>query len=912
MRTSRQELNKMTDPLNIDASERTVKGNNPLSLNQPDTVWLVSSGAMAVFAVLTESGVSQGERRYLFDVNAGDALFGVSTSWEGLSHQLIAIAYEETLAIAVPLEGWIEQANTSNGSRPPPIPHLMQEWCDRLVAVVREADVSLDKIETYQPDTPESVVACLHQFHADFLLCLHQLDREEEELRTQQFRDRLKLNQQVSERALGDLTAIFRRKDAEFLQQGTALLIAAGAVGRALGIEIRPPARSEDPKRIQNPLDAIARASRIRTRRVILTDRWWKSDCGPLLAYTAEGDRPVALLLKGTNRYEIFDPQQRRRIPVNANTAELISPIACMFYRPFPERVLKTLDILKFALRGQKRDIFVTIVLGIATSVLGMVAPQATGILIDRAIPDADRGTILQIALGLLAVSFGSTVFELVGSIASLRVQTLANVQIQAATWDRLLKLRVSFFRKYSTGDLQSRVSAIRKINQLLSASAIQTIFTSFFSLLNLGLLFVYSSQLALVALAIAAVNILVTILSGILYCQKMLPLEELEGEIFGLTVQLIDGVSKLHVAGAEKRAFAYWARVFSQQLKLKLGVEVIENAVNLFNTVLPTISSILIFSTAVSLIIQAQAEGGTGFSTGTFLAFNAAFGTFISGATSLSNTIIDVLEVSVLWERAKPIMEEMPEVDGDKSDPGRLAGDVKLDRVSFRYREESPLNLNQVTIEAKAGEFIALVGPSGSGKSTTIRLLLGFEQPEEGRIYYDGQDLSGLDISAVRRQLGVVLQNGRINSGSIFENISSGALVTMDEVWEAAILAGFAEDVEQMPMGMHTVISEGGSNLSGGQRQRLLIARALVLKPRILIFDEATSALDNRTQAIVSESLEQLKVTRIVIAHRLSTIRHADRIYVIAAGQVLQQGTFEELIAQPGMFADLMSRQIA
>ncbi|MGL4377602.1 MAG: ATP-binding cassette domain-containing protein, partial [Microcoleaceae cyanobacterium] len=327
--------------------------------------------------------------------------------------------------------------------------------------------------------------------------------------------------------------------------------------------------------------------------------------------------------------------------------------------------------------------------------------------------------------------------------------------------------------------------------------------------------------------------------------------------------------------------------------------------------TVLPTISSMLIFATAVSLIAQAEAQGNAGLSIGTFLAFNSAFGTFIHGATSLSNTIIELLEVTVLWKRAKPIMEEMPEVDERKSDPGRLVGGVKLDHVSFRYREDGPLNLNQVTIEAKPGEFIALVGPSGSGKSTTVRLLLGFEEPEEGRIDYDGQDLSGLDIYAVRRQLGVVLQNGRINSGSIYENISSGALVTMHEIWEAARMAGFAEDVEQMPMGMHTVVSEGGTNLSGGQRQRLLIARSLVFKPRILIFDEATSALDNRTQATVSESLEQLKVTRIVIAHRLSTIRNADRIYVMVAGEVVQQGSYDELMAQEGMFADLMSRQV-
>jgi ABC-type bacteriocin/lantibiotic exporter with double-glycine peptidase domain len=303
---------------------------------------------------------------------------------------------------------------------------------------------------------------------------------------------------------------------------------------------------------------------------------------------------------------------------------------------------------------------------------------------------------------------------------------------------------------------------------------------------------------------------------------------------------------------------------------------------------------------------------GGVELSTGKFLAFSTAFGIFISGATSLSLTLIEVLEIIPLWQRAQPILTAQIEVDSQKGDPGKLTGRICLDRVSFRYREDGPLILEDVTVEAYPGEFVALVGPSGSGKSTVLRLLLGFETPQSGTVYYDSQDVAGLDITAIRRQLGVVLQNGRINAGSLFENISGGALITLEEAWRAAEMAGFAEDVRSFPTQMHTVISEGGGNLSGGQRQRLVIARALALNPQLLLLDEATSALDNRTQAIVSESLDRLKVTRIVIAHRLSTIRHADRIYVIKAGQVVQQGSFDELASCPGVFAELITRQMA
>ncbi|AFY78879.1 ABC-type bacteriocin/lantibiotic exporter with N-terminal double-glycine peptidase domain [Pleurocapsa sp. PCC 7327] len=360
-------------------------------------------------------------------------------------------------------------------------------------------------------------------------------------------------------------------------------------------------------------------------------------------------------------------------------------------------------------------------------------------------------------------------------------------------------------------------------------------------------------------------------------------------------------------MAGAEERAFAAWSKNYSRQIKLKLSTQFVEDTVTLFNAVMPTLTSGVLFWFAIQLLAKAQTVGEAGFSVGTFLAFDTAFNTFIKGATDVSNTIIDALQVVPQWERAQPILKTIPEVELSKADPGKLIGRIALEYVSFRYREDAPLILEDVSIHAEPGEFIALVGGSGSGKSIIFRLLLEFETPEDGSIYYDGQDLSGLDVSAVRRQLGVVLQTGKIMSGSIFDNLAGGAQITLDEAWEAARMSGFADDIAAMPMGMHTVISEGGGNLSGGQRQRLSIAKALVLKPRILLFDEATSALDNRTQAIISENLDKLQVTRIVIAHRLSTIRNAHRIYVLQAGRIEQQGSFEALASQEGLFADLM-----
>ncbi|MDZ7964546.1 MAG: NHLP bacteriocin export ABC transporter permease/ATPase subunit [Nostoc sp. DedSLP03] len=902
-------------------SKLLLTDNQSLVLDNPLTVWQIESGAIAVFAILVDEGI-EGTRRYLFSVNAGEALFGISAN----NHKLLAVSIEDTVLLQISAqecEQWISQEKDEAES----FIKLVQTWeqniqnclgdtfSTRLYDRLRERErFSIVPVFSHTEKLPNSneIQVTLSELHSDFCEILTQIEQEELAAKWTQFQARQQLNSQVKVNAFGELASVLKPKQAELMQSGTPLLIAAGAVGRALGIKILPPVRSEDMKRIKEPLEAIARASRIRIRRVLLNDRWWQKDSGPLLAYTNQDNFPVALLPAGVGKYEIFDPEKHVRIPVNNRTAQQLAPFAYVFYRPVPENNLTAIALLLFAFKGKIRELIVIFLTGVVGALLGMLTPLATAILIDSVIPDADRGLLMQIGLGLIAASFGTIIFQIAQGFAGLRLESKASLDSQAALWDRLFNLRVSFFREYSIGDLQSRVSAITQIRQKLNDTVLRTIFTSFFSLLNLALLFIYSSSLALVVVAVALIAIAFTTISGLLSRQKLRSLEEIEGEIFGFTVQMVAGVSKLRVTNAEDRAFAYWAKKYSQQLQFKLSTEVIEDILAIFNTAMPTVSSIIIFWLAVTLIAQAPSESGTGLSTGTFLAFNAAFAIFIAGATQLSNTIVSILDISIFWERAKPIFQAKPEIDLSKSDPGRLTGKVKVDRVTFRYREDGPLNLDALTIQAEPGELIALVGPSGSGKSTIIRLLLGFETPKDGTIYYDGQDLSGLDISAVRRQIGVVLQNGRINSASIFENISSGALVTMEEAWEAVRMAGFADDIKSMPMEMHTVISEGGTNLSGGQRQRLLIARALVLKPRIIIFDEATSALDNRTQAIVSSSLDQLGVTRIIIAHRLSTIRNADRIYVIEAGRVVQQGKFEELVNQKGLFANLMARQMA
>ncbi|MBD2728084.1 NHLP bacteriocin export ABC transporter permease/ATPase subunit [Nostoc sp. FACHB-892] len=950
------------------------QANQPVLLNDSETFWIVQSGTLAVFATRVKNSLPKEHRRYLFHVSAGEALFNAVLLPEVVAQSqwsFVAIAIEPTQLCQISmvdlvqgiaaadsqtielLEGWVnhlgqslnaqqtvlatplnqvsaferdfsllpgetlqwrqqtlrwlklQQGNThwmgveelTLNSTSPAFPITNAMWLEAENAVIGEM------LSTADLENSEELLTGLASLQTYFFHYFSLLANQEAEAEFRQFQEREQFNQQVIEAALSDLAAVLQpQQEAVFFQEGSPLLVAFGAVGRSLGIEIRPPV--EDLNSIKDPVAAIARASQIRIRRITLKDGWWQQDQGPLLAYTQLENRPVALLPTDNKSYIIFDPLAQTLTPVNASIAKTLKHVAYVLYRSLPRVVNNVIELLQFGVKGYEKDIINIVIVGIMGTLLGMIVPQATIILINNAIPDSDRALLWQIGLVLLAAAFGQLAFQIAQSIITLRVESATNSVLQPAIWDRLLRLSPGFFRQYASGDLVNRVMAVRQIHEQLSGATQRTLLSGVFALFNLALMFIYSWQLALMGVSLAILAAVVTTISNFLLVKKSQKQQELDGVIQGLTVQLINGVAKLRVAMAEERAFAAWAKKYSQQIRLKASWQQIKDGVSIFNEALPLISTLLLFG-FIMLFMQ------TRLNIGTFVAFNYALTIFIKGVTDLSNTVTDILGIVPIWERAKPIWRSQPESDSTKTNPGELSGRIALDRVSFHYSQNKSLILNDVSLHAEPGEFIAIVGPSGSGKSTILRLLLGFETPLTGSIYYDGKDLTELDIQAVRRHLGVVLQNGKIGTGSIFENITAGALVTQEQAWEAARMAGLAGDIEQMPMGMYTIISEGGTNLSGGQRQRLLIARSLVSKPKIILMDEATSALDNRTQAIVTESLAKLNATRVVIAHRLSTIRNADRIYVINAGKVVQVGNFAALIAQEGLFAKLVTQQL-
>lgn len=715
--------------------------------------------------------------------------------------------------------------------------------------------------------------------------------------------------------AYRDLSAILapRGEEAEVApttvaDQQEAVYEVCRLVGEHLEMKV---VRHPAPKReasLEERVAEVAKASRFRTRPVALRDDWYRRDMGPLLGFWEQSKMPVALIPDGPRAYVMIDPVAGTKKKVNDRTTEGLSPFALTFYRPFPDGALSVKDLVKFGARGTARDLVMLGMVGVSLGVLGLLAPFAMGQIFDSAIPQADKNLLLQFTLALIVAALTMAAFKIVQSIAVLRVQGRMDYSVQSALWDRLLNLPATFFRKYESGDLASRAAGVNTIRDLLAGAGVGAILGAISSVFYVFLMFKYSFQMGLLAIGLTFAFVAIT--TGLNYAQLRYQRRAMEynGKITGMVLQLISGVAKLRVSGAENHALRVWAKDFSAQRRMNFQMNTVRNYSQMFNSGFPVISSMAIFFMLAALM----ASGKASMTTGDFIAFSAAYGLFLAAIQALADASMGMLAIVPVYERFKPILVEEPEIDESRAYPGTLSGGIELSHVHFRYSEDGPWILKDISMTIQPGEFVAFVGGSGSGKSTMMRLMLGFENPEKGTVYFDDKDLRTLDLREVRQQMGVVLQTSRVLPTDIYRNIVGTSSLTIDDAWRAAEAAGLADDIRDMPMGMHTYVAEGGGGFSGGQKQRLLIARAVVHRPRILFLDEATSALDNRTQAIVTESMGRMQATRIVIAHRLSTIVNADRICVLHQGEIREMGTYDELMAMDGMFAELARRQIA
>ena len=674
------------------------------------------------------------------------------------------------------------------------------------------------------------------------------------------------------------------------------------AVSAVLAFYGQVPAKVSE--EITDPMERIESALRptgVMKRPVRLEGDWWRDATGAYLGKLKDGG-PVAIIPLRARGYGYVDPATKAKVTVGKSTASALEPEALCFYRPLPARELSVSDMLDFMRKSlEASDYVLMLVATLLVTLLGMLPTIAYRLLFDAVIPSGMSSLIMPIGAMLFGIICAQALIRVSSSVVSARLMLKLQVQMEAAVYARVMLLPAPFFRQYAPGDLAHRVSSVSLFVEVLSKSALNVGLTCLFSLLYVVQIFGFAPELALPALVVALLQLAAALLalkSTVRYNRVQM---QQKTKLSGVVPALLHGVPKLKVAGAEQRAFSFWARRFADMSQALYG-----------RPALLLAAPALIPLIAVAGTIAFYGIAATGdVSVADYMAFNYAFGMVSGAITALATAIPMLARMRPLLEMAEPIMKAVPETLSSRKQVSSLNGAIEVSSLSFRYAPNLPYVLEGVSLKVDPGEYVAVVGTTGCGKSTLLRCLLGFEEPCTGSIYYDGQDLATVDARSVRRNIGVVMQNGDLFAGDLFGNITvMNPRATIDDAWEAAELAGIADDIRKMPMGMQTLVGEGGSGVSGGQRQRLLIARAVCGKPRVLMLDEATSALDNVTQKHVSDALEGLKCTRIVIAHRLSTIRHADRIVMLDKGHIVEDGSYDELIAQGGAFADLVARQ--
>ncbi|MGX1304945.1 NHLM bacteriocin system ABC transporter ATP-binding protein [Streptomyces albogriseolus] len=914
-------------------------GFGKLDLEGPQVLWLIASGAVDLFAVDAEQ---QGHWHHLGRLEAGSLVLGPVA---GPAHTLVARPLRDCVVHRVALRELYQQANTQTWSYdeygnpqyvPPttsPLEYALALGVGRSLAVLFQAPMATERAAAPADDDvfwmqvpPGSVqYGSLYgaEAAADLLMdpalwqtmvdqqyrLMTTLDRWIEQLEeTHETRTAQGIAAGEAVRAQADRTLLAsigkRAGQRTTAADADATYAACELVARAAGITLAPPAQSGTGADRLDPVEQVALASRLRTRVVRLEGRWWRDDVGPLVGRRALSGAPVALLWR-RGGYVAVHPSTGRETPVEKANAEEFEPRAVMFYRPLPERRLSPLRLVRFCMGGTRGDLTGLMLSGLVTVVLGALVPLATGRVLGEYVPKAQTGLIVQVCLAVILSSVVAAAFMLLQNLTLLRLEGRVEATLQPAVWDRLLRLPTRFFTERSTGELASAAMGISAIRRMLAGVGPTVTQSVTVGAVNLALLLWFSVPMALAAVGMLVLVAGVFLGLGLWQVRWQRRLVVLTNKLNNQAFQTLRGLPKLRVAAAENYAYAAWASQFARSRELQQKAGRIKNLTAVLGAVYLPLCTLGMF-----MLLAGPARGSM--TAAEFLTFNTSVTMVLTSVTQLTGSFVSAVAALPLFEQIRPVLDATPEVRTASTRPGPLTGAIEARRVSFRYSDDGPLVLDDVSFEARPGEFVAVVGPSGCGKSTLLRLLIGFDRPQSGSVLYDGQDLAALDRSAVRRQCGVVLQHAQPFTGSIMDVICGSEPYTPEEAMAAAEMAGLAEDIRRMPMGLHTIVSGGGA-VSGGQRQRLMIAQALIRRPRILFFDEATSALDNETQRTVIESTKALRATRIVIAHRLSTVLDADRVVVMEAGKVVQQGTPAELLADTrGRLHELVRRQLA
>jgi NHLM bacteriocin system ABC transporter ATP-binding protein len=958
--SSMQDAIASVEPLVSRGAERIMlDGRHPLLLDRRGRAMQVVSGHVDVFALGVADGQPGTARHHIFRIAAGEVFADVLDAADASDIRVIAVGGNGAEALVTRcsdcgdevLEAWLAKLSKMIAG---PNPSWDIQEASPLSAVEMKPDerrrgparnivwlsvaggsaLLMGREPAYRPGTPPvplssgmwiaaGPAACVlgdggrptgsalwqavDHFHRCAAACIRERLQIAANLDGQRLIRRNELTRSRAMDMFDRLSAIVIRPAAQaqaVVDISDPLLAACRTATESLKVTISAPAGRLPTWQAFSDIVEIARASRLRVRRIQLRRDWWKHDVGPLVGWHGARRDPVALV-RHSGRYIMIGAQAGGQCPVNSAVALELDPEAATFYPTLPSSALKLRDLLTFSLQYVRTDVMRIALAVSLIGLLSMVTPLVTQALVNSVIPRTELNQLGFCAFALVAAAIGMAGGQLMEGTAMLRLEGVVDWRLQAAVIDRLLKLPASLFREYTVGDFVARALGIDAVRRILTGQTLRSLMAGLFCLFSIFLMLTYDPRLALIALALISIRALLIIGTSALRVYHESRQFNLQGKVEGFVLQLLAGVGKLRVAAATVRAMAVWSRQFAAQKRHAIGSQLAANVLTVFESAYPTAATLVVFAFA------AWTQSSLIRDLGAFLAFLAAFGQSMAGIGMWANGISASLITIPYIIRIRPLVTADAEISDERKPPGELTGAVEFSRVTFRYVPGGPPVVDNVSLRIAPGEYVAIIGPSGSGKSSLFRLLLGFEKVESGAVFFDGKALDTLDVSAVRRQLGVVLQNGRLATGSIYENICGGLPLPLEQAWAAARMAGLDDDIRKMPMGMHTALAEGVNTLSGGQRQRIMIARAVARRPRILLFDEATSSLDNRSQAVVSDSLGALNVTRIVIAHRLSTVREADRIVVLAEGKVMQTGTFAELSKTEGMFADFARRQL-
>ena len=655
-------------------------------------------------------------------------------------------------------------------------------------------------------------------------------------------------------------------------------------------------------KTVEEQLEYRLRPFSVKSRPVKLDKGWYRYASGAMLGTLRDDGSAVALIPGRISGYKIIDIKTGKQIKVNRRNENLINKEAVCFYEPLPLKALSIADLMKFIMKQLSvSDIVIYLALMGISAVLGLLTPMFTKWLFDDVLESGSLQILISLAVFMFCFSISRLCFGAYQNLFNSRISIKQNIAVQAAVMNRIMSLPPTFFRQYSAGELSQRSSYVQALCTMMFNTIGTTGLTSLFSLIYIGQIFAFAPALVIPSLFITVATVVLSLTTTFIQIKISREKMDISAKISGLTYSTITGIQKIKLAGAEKRMFSRWAKQYAVEAGLVYNSPTFLKLSGTLGTAISLIGTLILYACAISNRVGVA----------DYYAFSSAYGMISAAFMSVVSIAATIADIKPTLEMAKPIMEAEPETHSEKENISSLNGGIELSHVSFRYDETMPNVIDDLSLKIAPGEYLAVVGATGCGKSTLMRLLLGFETPQKGSIFFDRKDISKIDTESLRKKIGVVMQDGKLFLGDIYSNIVITApQLTVDRAWEAAEIACIADDIREMPMGMNTLICEGQGGISGGQKQRLMIARAVAPKPKILMFDEATSALDNITQKKVSDAVDSLKCTRIVIAHRLSTIQHADRIIYLDSGKIAEEGTYEELIAKNGLFAKLVERQ--